>query len=134
MNLESIALFIAALQVGILFVATVLIIIRYARHRKMLHITLVATSYIILTALVSGSAIYRMFLDGWLRDVALIMAMIAFALGDISLWHVWQARPSAPDESWSGIHTRIEEHKLRIERLENALEIERTQQPNKENI
>ena len=67
-NWESLAVnilyVIASAQVGILLAVSIIIVFHYSQHRQMRHIALVSISYVILTALVAGAMIFRIFYDG----------------------------------------------------------------------
>jgi len=117
--LDRTAITIAALQVGAVLALSVFILIFYSRHRSMFHIALVATSYIILTALVAGAVIFQIFHSSRTRAIGIVLTLIAFALGDISLWIVWQNRGEVQEmKELTLINERLDREAARLANLE----------------
>ena len=121
---NQIVVLLAAIQTGAVLMVSGMIIVRYSRHRSMVHISLVAVSYMILTALTAGAIIYRIFLEGQSRTVSIVLALIAFALGDFALWKVWHSRNNPREIAALQVCVeRIEKNEERLARLEAKLEI-----------
>lgn len=83
---------IAAVQTGVLFAASIVILIYYSQSRNMRHIALVALSYMMLTTLVASAVIFRVFYGGTPRFISVVFALTAFGLGDYAIWSVWANR------------------------------------------
>lgn len=121
-SFDNLVSFLAALQVGILLAMSVGILFYYSRHRAMGHIALVAISYILLTTLVAGAMIFRVFYEGTPRTVGMVMALIAFITGDYSLWKVWHNRRTVQDYRISkDLEDRIKNNDSRLTTLEARL-------------
>lgn len=125
MIFENITIVAAIVQVGVVIGMSVAVIIHYAQHRAMRHITYVATSYIGLTILVAGSIIFQIFTTGQTRIYGLVLAMIFFALGDYALIVVWRARkrPSVYPRIISEFEGRQNQIEQRLVRVETVLNI-----------
>jgi hypothetical protein len=103
--------------------ASTVIFYAYVTHRNMAHIALLSSSYIILTLLVVSALGFRVFLGGESRTAAASFAVIAFILGEIGLWKVWQARKRG-DQIDAHIAAQTLRNTKRIEDLERALEVD----------
>ncbi|MEO7538879.1 MAG: hypothetical protein ABIV21_02545 [Pyrinomonadaceae bacterium] len=114
--LELIATALIAAQVGGLLAMSVVILVVYSRHRSMRHIALVASAHIILTGLVAGGVIYKIFYEGTPRAVGIILALIAFGLSDFGIWQVWHDRKSAKD--MKSIEEFIKQQAINTERID----------------
>ena len=127
-NWESLAVnilyVIASAQVGILLAVSIIIVFHYSQHRQMRHIALVSISYVILTALVAGAMIFRIFYDGPYRMYAVAMGLVAFLLGDYALWAVWQNRNSTTSQELKSLRSRIGTNSQRLDHVEALLNID----------
>ena len=89
---ENIVTAFTLIHAGVVIGASVAIFSAYIRHRSMVHIAFVSVSYLLLTGLLAATIIGRIFMDAPTRNPAMVVAVIAFILGEIGLWKVWQSR------------------------------------------
>ena len=78
----------------------------YLKHKAIRHISMVATSYVILTAIVAASINFHIFVHEHLRGYGLLASVIAFAFGNYALIKVFRVR---------SLRWRLEQHTREVE-------------------
>jgi hypothetical protein len=122
--LDRVVLMLTAIQVGSVATLSIFILFRYARHRSMVHISTVALSYLLLTALTAGSIIYKIFATEPSRSYAVVIAMLAFLLGDFALWKVWHDRNGIREiRVLEDLKERVDRNEQKIVSLEKRLDL-----------
>lgn len=86
--------FVVFLQAAFVLGISLAVLPFYSKHQASRHIALVAASYVLLTIIVALAINFRIYAYPMGRFVGLILASIAFGLGDYALIIVWNRRVS----------------------------------------
>lgn len=103
---------------GVMFVVWIGIIVRYKQNT--FRVVGIAGSYLLLATLAASAQLFHVFGEGVTREVAQMVAVLAFVLGDIALYVVWRDGGSQ-QQAIREFKARLDRHKERLDALEAML-------------
>lgn len=81
-------------QATFVFLFSIWIYLHYRRRNPehLFHISLMAVSYSMLQIIIALTIVFRIFYDGWTRDIGTGLVIIAVAIGNLGLARMWHSR------------------------------------------